>query len=174
MRKTISAAAILAAFSLAGIASAQTSGSIDTYPNNITIRGGVALPIDQSLSNVSNTFTDIGIEYTFNASLLKGGETYISIDGWFNNFNSVVAYPVAINQRFYTGNNPQGRRSYFFVGLGMTWTDVGSQTFNAISARGGIGTELGPNIIAELTGYIADEAGGTRANAITINLGYRF
>jgi len=56
----------------------------------------------------------------------------------------------------------------------MTWTDVTDKTYDAISARGGIGIELGQNIIAELTGYISNEAGGTRANAVAINLGYRF
>ena len=174
MRTTISAAAILAALSLAGVANAQSNSTIDASPNNITIRVGVALPIDQSLSNVSNTFSNIGIEYLFNSSLIKGGDTYLSVDGFFKDFSSVTAYPVAINQRFYTGKSAEGRRSYYFVGLGVTWTDVSSTTYNAISARGGIGTELGPNIIAELTGYISDAAGGTRANAITINLGYRF
>jgi len=173
MRRLISAAAILTAFGVSGIAGAQTS-SIDTSPNNVTIRGGVALPVDQSLSNVSNTFSNVGIEYLFNASLIRGGDTYLSVDAFFKDFNGVTAYPVAINQRFYTGKNPNGRRSYYFVGVGVTWTDVTNQTFNAISARGGIGIELGPNIIAELAGYISDQAGGTRANAVTINLGYRF
>jgi hypothetical protein len=173
MRRIISAAAILTAIGVCGVASAQTS-MIDTSPNNITIRGGVALPIDQSLSNVSSTFANIGLEYNFNNSLIRGGDTYLSIDAFFKNWNGVVAYPVAINQRFYTGTNPAGRRSYYFIGIGMTWTDVTDQTFAAISARGGIGIELGPNIIAELAGYVADEAGGTRANAVTINLGYRF
>jgi len=174
MRRIISAAAILTAIGVSAVASAQSTSMIDASPNNITIRAGVALPIDKSLSNVSNTFTDVGLEYNFNNSLIKGGDTYLSVDAFFFNFNGVVAYPVAINQRFYTGTNPAGRRSYYFVGLGMTWTSVTDQTFNAISARGGMGIELGPNIIAELTGYIANEAGGTRANAITINLGYRF
>jgi len=173
MRRIFSAAAILTAIGVTAVASAQSS-TIDASPNNITIRGGVALPVDKSLSNVSSTFTNVGLEYNFNNSLIKGGDTYLSVDAFFNNFNNVVAYPIAINQRFYTGTNPAGRRSYYFVGVGMTWTDVSNQTFGAISARGGIGIELGPNIIAELAGYISDEAGGTRANAITINLGYRF
>jgi len=173
MRTTISAAAVVAAFSLACVAGAQTS-TIDAYPNNFTIRAGVALPIDKSLSNVANSFTDVGLEYNFNNSLVKGGDTYLSVDGFFNNFNNVTAYPVAINQRFYTGNNPQGRRSYYFVGLGVTWTDVTSKTYSAVAARGGLGMELGQNIIAELAGYISDVAGGTRTNAITINIGYRF
>jgi hypothetical protein len=173
MRRIISAAAILTALGVAGVASAQTS-MIDASPNNITIRGGVALPIDQSLSNVSSTFTNIGVEYNFNNSLIKGGDTYLSVDAFFKDFNGVAAYPVAINQRFYTGTNAEGRRSYYFVGVGMTWTDVSNQTYSAISARGGIGIELGPNIIAELAGYVSDQAGGTRANAVTINLGYRF
>ena len=174
MRKIILAGATLTAISVSAIAGAQSQTMIDTSPNNITIRGGVALPVDQSLSNVSNTFIDIGVEYLFNASLVKGGETYLSVDGFFNNFNGVTAYPVAINQRFFTGTNPAGRRSYYFIGLGVTWTDVSDKTYNAVSARGGIGIELGQNIIAELTGYISNSAGGTRANAVTINLGYRF
>ena len=172
MRRIISATAILTAICVSSVASAQEK--LDTNPNNITIRGGVALPVDQSLSNVSSTFIDVGIDYLFNASLIKGGETYLSVDGFFNNFNGVTAYPVAINQRFYTGSNPAGRRSYYFIGIGMTWTDVTDKTYDAISARGGIGIELGQNIIAELTGYISNEAGGTRANAVAINLGYRF
>jgi hypothetical protein len=173
MRRMISAVAILTAIGFSALASAQQD-RLDTSPNNFTIRGGVALPVDQSLSNVSNTFIDVGVEYLFNSSLIKGGETYLSIDGFFNNFNGVTAYPVAINQRFFTGTSPSGRRSYYFVGVGVTWTDVTNQTFDAISARGGIGTELGQNIIAELAGYISNSAGGTRANAVTINLGYRF
>jgi len=174
MRRIISAAAILTAIGVSAVAGAQSTSSIDTSPNNITIRGGVALPIDKSLSNVSSTFTNVGLEYNFNNSLIKGGDTYLSVDAFFYNFNGVTAYPIAVNQRFYTGTNPAGRRSYFFIGVGMTWTDVSSSTYDAISARGGIGIELGPNIIAELAGYISDEAGGTRTNAITINLGYRF
>ncbi len=173
MRRVISAAAILTAIGATAIAGAQTS-SIDTSPNNITIRGGVALPVDQSLSNVSNTFTNVGIEYLFNRSLIKGGDTYLSVDAFFKDFNGVTAYPVAINQRFFTGANPAGRRSYYFVGVGLTWTSVTNKTSNGVGARGGIGIELGPNIIAELTGYISDQAGGTRANAVAINLGYRF
>ncbi len=174
MKRTLLAAAVATALGVTGVASAQSIQPIDASPNNITLRGGVALPVDASLSNVSNTFTDIGIDYNFNNSLIKGGDTYISIDVWFKDFSSVSAYPLAINQRFYTGKNSNGLRSYFFVGVGVTWVSVTDSTFNSISARGGIGTELGQNIIAELTGYISDVAGGTRANAITLDLGYRF
>ena len=173
MRTTISAAAVVAAFSLACVAGAQTS-SIDAYPNNFTIRAGVALPIDKSLSNVANSFTNVGVEYNFNNSLVKGGDTYLSIDSFFKNFNNVTAYPIAINQRFYTGAHPLGRRSYYFIGLGITWSSISNPTYSAVSARGGLGMELGPNIIAELAGYVSDQAGGNSINAITINLGYRF
>ncbi len=172
MRRMITAAAIATAVGTCGIANAQQK--LDYYPNNFTIRAGVAIPLDSSFSNVSNTFYDLGLEYNFNNSLFKGGETYLSVDGFFNTMNSVDAYPVAINQRFYTGRNAAGRRSYYFVGVGMTFISVTNATYEAISGRAGIGTELGPNIIAELAGYISDEAGGARANAITLDLGYRF
>src|SRR5471030_1645090 len=117
MRRIISAAAILTAIGVSAVASAQSTSMIDASPNNITARLGVALPIDKSLSNVSNTFINVGLEYNFNNSLIKGGDTYLSVDAFFFNFNGVTAYPVAINQRFYTGTNPAGRRSYYFIGL---------------------------------------------------------
>ncbi len=173
MRRTFTAAAFIATLGVCGVANAQQTSTINASPNNITIRGGVALPADRSLSDVSSTFINLGFEYQFGESLLKGGETYLSIDAFFNNFNNVVAWPVAINQRFYSGTNAQGHRNYFFVGLGMTFVNV-SSSGSAIAARAGIGTELGPNIIAEIGGYVSDRANGVRGNAITFNVGYRF
>jgi len=173
MRRILTAAAIVATLGTYGLASAQLSDKLDTSPNNITIRGGIAFPADSSLSNVSNTFSNIGVEYLFNDSLLKGGETYLSVDAFFNNFNNVVAWPVMVNQRFFTGSNPQGRRNYFFIGVGYSFVNI-TQSGGAVGARAGIGTELGPNIIAEFAGYVSDRVEGARANAVTFNIGYRF
>ncbi|MDR3688377.1 MAG: hypothetical protein P4L46_03285 [Fimbriimonas sp.] len=172
MRRTLTAAAIIATLGVCGVANAQTN-NLDTSPNNITIRGGVALPADTSLNNVSNSFIDLGIDYQFGNSLFKGGETYLSVDAFFNDLKNVIAWPAAINQRFYMGQNAQGHRNYFFLGIGMTWVNV-TTSGSGVSARGGLGTELGPNIIAELTGYIADQTKGVRANAVTFDIGYRF
>ena len=173
MRRTLTTAAIIASLGVIGAADAQVSNQLNASPNNITIRGGIALPADSSLSNVSSTFNNIGFEYQFGDSLFKGGDTFLSVDAFFNNFNNVVAWPVAVNQRFYTGTNAAGHRSYYFIGVGMTFVNVNASG-SAIGARGGIGTELGPNIIAELGGYITDRAEGVRGNAVTFNIGYRF
>ncbi len=172
MTRTLTTA-VIATLGICGVASAQQASTLNASPNNITVRGGVALPVDKSLSNVSNSFGNIGVEYQFGDSLFKGGETYLSVDAFFKDLSNVIAYPVAVNQRFFTGQNAQGHRNYFFVGVGMTFVNVTSSA-NAISARGGFGTELGPNIIAELGGYISDRAAGVRGNAVTFNVGYRF
>ena len=172
MRRTLTAAAIMATLGVCGVANAQTN-TLDTSPNNITIRGGVALPADNSISSVSNSFINVGVEYLFGNSLLKGSDTFLSVDAFFNTFNNVIAWPVAINERFYLGSNPQGHRNYFFIGVGMTFVNV-TVSGNGIGARGGLGTELGPNIIAELGGYVSDQIQGVRANAVTFDIGYRF
>jgi len=173
MTRKLTTAAIIATIGACSAANAQVSNQLNTSPNNITIRGGIALPADSSLSNVSSTFTNLGFEYQFGDSLFKGGDTFLSVDAFFNNFDHVVAWPIAVNQRFYTGTNAAGHRSYYFIGVGMTFLNV-TTSGGAIAARGGLGTELGPNIVAELGGYISDRAEGARGNAVTFNIGYRF
>ena len=61
MRRTLTTAAIIASLGVIGAADAQVSNQLNASPNNITIRGGIALPADSSLSNVSSTFNNIGL-----------------------------------------------------------------------------------------------------------------
>lgn len=165
-------AAVLGA---ASVASAQgDTRTIDLTPAGLTIRGGVALPIDPSLTDVGASLFGLGIDYAPPRTLIRGGETYFSIDYFSARFGAGrgSVFPVAFNYRVY--DNPNAlRRNYYFVGVGATFLDVQSAG-TAIGFRGGVGTELGQNIIAEITGYISDRAGGARGNAIAFYLGYRF
>ena len=167
-------AAVLAAFSVCGIASAQ-SDQLNKVPTNISFRIGVALPIEKSLSDVSNTLLAFGIEYNLENSLFGSGDTYIAVDFWTRNLNgfSDRVAPITINQRFYGGYRGASRRTYTFVGLGVAFVDFG-QSDSAFCARGGFGIELGDNTFTEFAATVGDRAGNVRPNALTFSLGYRF
>jgi hypothetical protein len=168
---------ICAAFAaLAGAASAQTVRPMDFNPSGITVRGGVVLPLDSTLSDVDNLFINIGLEFQIPRPLLRSGETYLSIDYWTNSFNDQdgTVLPIFVNHRFYQDNNKvPGARTYWFFGLGAAIIDVTSSG-TAIAGRAGVGKELGENIIFETAVNLSDRAGGARANAVAFNIGYRF
>lgn len=171
--RIITAAAVLAALGTAGAASAQTK-TIDLTPVGVTVRGGVVLPLDSTLESLGNSLIGIGLEYQLNRSYLPKGETFVALDY----FSPRVAgdkgsvFPLTINQRWYTDENAL-RRRYYFLGIGASFIDiVNAET--AIGIRGGFGAELGDRLIAEVAGYLSDKAGGARANAVGVYLGYRF
>lgn len=178
MKRMFTAAALFAAFGIAGVASAQQGGpTADLTPYNVTVRGGVAIPLDSRLTDVGRTLIDLGVEYQLNNSLLKTGETFFSLDYLATNlrFQHGSVIPFMINQRFYL-SQPVGddyRRNYWFIGAGVSFIDISSSD-TAIGLRGGFGAELSEHVVAELAGYISDRASGVRANAVTISLGYRF
>jgi len=176
MRRIISAAATIAAFGIVGSASAQTSlSSTDLTPTAVTFRGGVCLPLDQTLTDVANSLVDLGVEYVPSSSLIKGGETFYSLDYFSTGFHGSkgTVWTGAINQRWYHGGPDAYRRSYLFLGIGGSVLDVNTSG-TAFAVRGGYGQELGEHIIAEVAGYISDRAGGARANSVTFSLGYPF
>ncbi|MEZ0325274.1 MAG: hypothetical protein ACAH95_05165 [Fimbriimonas sp.] len=174
MRKTLNLAAMVAAFGIAGSAVAQSTSQSDLYPYGITLRGGVAVPLDRNLTNVASALANIGVEYDLRTPLLKNGETYLTFDYFFKGFGGAgggTVLPVMINQRMYTSETTY--RSYFFFGVGFAFINVNGNG-TALAARGGVGQELGPRTIAEIAAIISDRAGGARATAITFNIGYRF
>ncbi|GEM_PF-797803 len=167
MNKAIWAA--VAAFGI--VAGAQAQG----YPYNFTVRGGVVFPIDSSYSNVSSTFFGVGIDYTFTSPLIKGGETYLSLDYHAKTFgkDKGSVFPIALNQRIFGKANSEGNRTYAFFGLGATVVDfAGSET--VLGARLGVGIELSTSLIGEATLYLADKKNGVQPNSFGLFLGYKF
>lgn len=165
---------MLAAFGVASVASAQSGINNDLYPYGITLRGGVAVPVDKSLTNVASALANIGVEYDLRKPLLKNGDTYLAFDYFFKGFgggSGGSVLPITLNQRVYT--SIADYRSYFIFGVGVSFIHVNG-TGTALTARLGVGQELGPRTIAEIAAYLSDRAGGARANAITFNIGYRF
>lgn len=171
----------LAAIGIVGGAFAQGSDTrIDATPSYLTFRGGIVFPLDDNLRESSDLFGGLGVDYEFPSQLIKGSLTYASLDWWFrtSNGDNGNVFPIAINQRFYgkSGNSmyPDGR-SYFFVGLGVAIIDVAGKSSGKWMVRGGVGTEIGPNIIAEAIATFSDESSTkVRANGIGLYLGYKF
>ena len=173
MRK-FTAAALVAAFGACGIASAQSSSTADLYPSGLTLRGGVAIPLDSSLTNVGSALGNIGVEF-YIRPLLSNGETYVAADWFFRAFGnrggSGNVFPITVNHRVFTSDNEY--RSYYFFGVGASFISVNGNG-TAITGRFGVGQELGRAVVAEIAGLLSDRAGGARANAITFNVGYKF
>jgi hypothetical protein len=172
--RIITAAAVLAAFGIAGAASAQTR-TLDLQPVGVSVRGGVVLPLDNQLEDLGTSLIGLGVEYTLPQPLIRsGGETFLSLDYIAAKIggDKGSVFPLAINQRWYTDESAI-RRSYYFFGVGATFLDL-DRAETTIGIRGGFGTELGDRIFAEVAGFLSDKAGGARANGLGLYLGYRF
>ena len=167
-------AAVLAALGTAGAASAQTR-TLDLSPTGISVRGGVVLPIDNKLEDLGTNLLGIGVEYSLPTPLIRGGgETFLSLDYIAPRIagDKGSVWPLAVNQRWYTGSDAL-RRSYAFLGVGITFVDTDSSG-STIGVRGGFGTELGDRIFAEVGGFLSDKVKGTRGSGVGLYLGYRF
>lgn len=165
---------VLAAVGMSALSCAQ-SGLLDE-PTNIAFRIGYVYPVDNVMRNISNSYIGVGVDlFPSGFTLIHGAETSISFD-WFGKSGSGAkgnAFPVLINQRWYSDDNGSGR-SYFFVGAGVAFIDlVNSDT--VLAGRIGYGKEFGQNTFGELTFNYSDGAtGGGRATALSFHFGYRF
>jgi hypothetical protein len=182
MRRTILLAATVASMGMSGLAAAQSGGAhIDATPYNFTFRGGVVFPLDSGFRDVSNLWLGLGLDYLFPTQLVRGGsQTFLSGDWMLRGTSGAKGdvIGVAINQRFYSAGRGMANpnyRNYFFVGLGAAFMNFTSSSTQLLG-RGGFGTELGPNVIAEATLTLTgkDPGSGIRANALGVYLGYRF
>lgn len=170
-------AAGVAALGMVAVAAAD-----DVKATDITVRAGVVFPWDSNLRSVSDLFFGAGVDYTFPTQLLriKNSESYFSVD-WFGrstNGRKGNVFPIALNQKFYSsgisGSLNKLGRTYFTIGLGGAVVDVGVSQVKFL-IRGGLGVELGPNIIAEaIATYTEKTRSGVRGNGLGVYLGYRF
>jgi hypothetical protein len=180
MNKKLMAMA-LAAIGIVGGAFAQSSDTrIDATPSYLTFRGGILFPLDDNLRESSDLFGALGVDYEFPTQLIRGSTTYASLEWWFrtSNGDNGNVFPLAVNQRWYSksGNGwyPEGR-NYFFIGAGVAIIDVAGKSSGKWMLRGGVGTEIGPNIIAEAVLNFSDESSTkVRANGVGLFVGYKF
>lgn len=162
----------LAAFATLAISGAAMA---DTYPYNVSVRGGVVFPIDKSYSNISSTFFGVGVDIALNKSLFKGGETFISVDYQSKTLgrDKGSVFPIMLNQKFWGAGKLNGTRTYTILGLGAVVVDyTGSST--TIGGRAGLGLELSEQAFTEAVLTLSDKTGGLRANGLGFYIGYRF
>lgn len=162
--------AAVAALGVVGAAQAQS-----TYPYNIAVRGGLVFPIEDRFSDIGGSLLGLGVDYTLPRSLVKGGETYLSLDYISQTLGGEDrVWPIAINQKVYQSGGEFGKRTYAFVGLGGVIVDAQGADGTAFLLRGGLGKELGNNIFGEATLTLADKTDGFRANGLGLYIGYRW
>jgi hypothetical protein len=163
---------ILVALAVVGAVSAHAD---NTYPYNFSVRVGVVFPIENSYSNISDSFAGVGLEYAFEKSFVAGGESYLSLDYQGKDFgrSNGTVMPLCLNQKWYTGTQEYGTRTYYFVGVGAAFVDYNG-TEAAVAARLGVGKEFNQNFFGEVTLMLADKASNIQPNSVSAYVGWRF
>jgi hypothetical protein len=164
----------LAALMTCGVASAQNTTN-DMNLNGISMRLGLAYPIDNTLRGFSESLSGIGIEFAQNGSIAKNGESYVAIDYMtkrLGEFGKGAVVPVTYNTRIYNGQGK--RRTYTFFGAGVGFADFTSAE-TVLIARGGLGIQLSDSNFLEATGTFSAATANTGSiNTIGLYFGYRF
>lgn len=162
---------IIATVAVATVAHAQESS-----PIKADIRAGVQFPASADLSG---TFWGLGVDLTFDKSLLRGSETFLSVD-WVtkssrNNRNNM--FPIMLNQRWQL--QQAGMESpvstYAFAGVGLAIVDFGVSS-TVLAGRIGLGANFSPNVFGEAAFIITSRAKTTdiQGNHFGLYIGYRF
>jgi len=176
MRRILISAAAVTALGISATATAQTNYPGTAYtPSNISVKIGVGVPIDSSLSDIVSTFMSVGGEFQLPTPLIKGGDTYFSVDWFTKSLSGVPSFlNASINERYYLGSDKEvGRRKYAFLGVGIDFLNI-TNSDDVIAGRFGLGAELGENIFTEAALYVGDQANGIHPDVVALFLGYRF
>lgn len=163
---------MLAAMGTVVAAHAQTQ---DYTPVNVALRGGGVYIFDDATRSVTGNMIGIGIDYFIDTKWFENSETSFSFD-WLGKSASGAkgnAFPLLLNQRWYTAGTERGNRTYGFVGLGVYIIDV-NKSDTVFGGRIGFGIELGENIFTEGSIWLSDGASGARISGIGGYIGYRF
>ena len=175
MRNVLTIVAAALGVATASNAFGQTQDPDDLIPVNISVRLGIGLPIDSHLREISSTFLAAAAEYRIDHSLLRNGDTYFALDFFKGNrSDSGYIIPFTINQRFYSRQIGDGRRTYVFAGAGIGFLKGDDHWTQTFVARGGVGAELGEKIYLEGALTVGDKRQDISANNIGLYLGYRF
>lgn len=173
MKRFMTLAAGAACMALSAGAFAQFGGThtMDATPYQFNVRGGILVPFDDDLRDLSNVWAAIGLDYRFSKSLLKDGETFASFD-WMGRsldgqpFN---VFPLIINQRF----NMADGQTYWLAGLGIVFVDAGPSD-SVLGGRFGVGRMLNSSLFVEGVALITGEAGNRNLSNVGLYVGYRF
>jgi len=176
MTRFVMALSALAIGAVAG-AQTQTLPDLEQAARGFGFRIGGFFPADNKLRDFETTWTDVGIEYDLERSMVKNGTTYLAFD-WTSKgfFGGVHSMQFSFNQRFYGGTSRYsgGGAPYFYLGAGGQWTDFAGETGSSWLLRGGVGTELNNGWFAEAGGVVTPKISGASTSGISLSIGYKF
>lgn len=163
-------------FFVALAASAFASAQGISEPTNIAFRFGFGYPLDNLTRDITGDMIGFGADVFFEKSLLKNGETTLSVDWLGRGFNGDKGniFPITLTQRWYTGGSlDDANRTYYLIGAGVAIVDIVS-TNTVAAGRFGLGVELSNQLFGEIDLFYTDASSGARGTAVGIYLGYRF
>jgi hypothetical protein len=180
MRNSFLAATALGATVLSASALGQVSHTpVDATPYNMSFKGSLYLPIDDTLRSIDNWFVGAGVEYLFPTQIIRGSETFLELDAFLHTTagSNLTIIPLTLNQRFWgkpgSGLFGSEGRTFFYVGAGVTWFDPRGQA--ELTGHFGIGSELGLRTYVEASLFVAEaDRRGFRNTGATFSIGYRF
>ena len=175
MRNVLTIAAAALGVATASNAFGQSQDPDALIPVNVSLRFGIGLPIDNDLRDISPALFALGAEYRIDRSLLRTGETYFALD-LFKGDRSDNGYviPLTLNQRIYTRQVGDGRRTYLFFGAGIGFIKGTNDWTQVFVGRGGLGAELGERIYLEGALTLSNKKDNIAATNIGLYVGYRF
>ena len=145
--------------------------------NGVSIRLGMAFPLDNTLQSANDNFTSIGLEFASPSSIAKGTDSYLSLDYFsksLGTFGKGSVIPVAYNVRFYQ-KGMTARQSYAFVGAGFAIVDINGGSETVAMARGGFGMNISDHAFVEAAGTFSAATNNSGSfNTIGFYVGYRF
>lgn len=163
----------LAALMITGAAYAQN----DNGMNGVSLRLGMAFPLDNTLSGINDNFTSLALEFQTPTSMAKGTDSYLAIDYFsktLGSFNKGSVIPVTYNIRFNQKSN-NSRQTYAFAGLGIAIVDLVGPSETVIAARGGFGMNVSDHTFLEAAGTFTPSTNTNGSfNTIGLYFGYRF
>ena len=163
----------LAALMISGAAFADTSDGL----NGVSLRLGVAFPLDNTLSSVNDSFINVGLEFQAPTSFAKGTDNYFALDYYAKSIGVSghgTVIPITYNVRF---NSKAGasRQTYAFGGIGMAIVDLLGPVDTVLCVRGGFGMNISDHSFIEATGTFSAATNSSGSfNTIGLNIGYRF
>ena len=164
----------LAALMITGAAFAATD---DVGMNGVSLRLGVAFPLDNTLSGVNDSFTSIGLEFQAPSSFARNTDNYLAIDYFsksIGTFGKGSVIPVTYNIRIYQRSGTT-RQTYAFGGVGFAVVDLLGPTDTVFCVRGGLGMNISDHSFVEAAGTFSAATNSSGSfNTIGIYAGYRF
>ena len=164
----------LAALMISSGAFAQSH--TDNNMNGVSLRLGLAFPLDNRLSGVTDTFSNLALEFQMPSSYAKGTDNYFAIDYYSKNlgtFGKGSAVPITYNIRVYQ-HSGSARQTYFYGGLGLAIIDFSGPSETVACARGGFGMNVSDHTFIEAGGTLTASTASGSFNTVGLYIGYRF